>query len=231
MTRIRNDIPKLQLVTDTSRYQEYEYRNANAACTSAYLLNELAVLFGDLSPKTRVLDVGCGNGFLAGWFLRKGCRVVGIDLSHGGVGIARLTYPGCRFEVLPADENILENLEEPPFDIVVSTEVVEHVYAPRSFTRGCFTALKPGGRLLCTTPYHGYLKNLVICLLNRFDDHFNPLWDGGHIKFWSKQTLSQLLVETGFTNLRFRGAARLPFLWKSMVVAADKPSQNGHHIG
>ena len=170
-----------------------------------------------------MLDVGCGNGFLAGHLLNRGCRVVGIDLSQQGVKLARSSYPQGRFEVLPVDEMILRNLGEEPFDIVVSTEVIEHVYAPRKFARGCYDSLKPGGMFLCTTPYHGYIKNLLICLVNRVDKHFDPLWDGGHIKFWALNTLFRLLEEAGFRNLRFRGAGRVPFLWKSMVIAAYKP--------
>ena|SRR5205809_4316766 len=216
----------MRISGDTVTYQSLEYSDAAAPCTSAYLPTEVFSLCGELRSGTRVLDVGCGNGFLAGIFLSRHCKVTGIDLSRTGIEIARLTHPRGRFEVMFADEKILENLGEQPFDIVVSTEVVEHVYSPRTFAEGCFVALKPGGRLICTTPYHGYLKNLFICLLNRFDAHFDPLWDGGHIKFWSRKTLSRLLVEAGFTNLRYRGSGRVPFLWKSIVVAADKASQD-----
>ena len=120
-------------------------------------------LAGELKTGTRVLDVGCGNGYTAGQFLERGCTVVGIDLSESGIGIARKAFPKGRFDVLPADENILLNLDEKPFDLVVSTEVVEHLYAPRPYVQGCFAALRPGGRFICTTPYHGYLKKLGDC--------------------------------------------------------------------
>ena len=76
----------------------------------------------------------------------------------------------------------------------------------------------------------GYL-NILICLLNRFDNHFDPLWDGSHIEFWSSKTLSRLLIEAGFCNIRFRGAGRLPFLWKSMVIAAEKRSSDAVNAG
>jgi 2-polyprenyl-3-methyl-5-hydroxy-6-metoxy-1,4-benzoquinol methylase len=178
---------------------------------------------GELKQGTRVLDVGCGNGFTAGQFLERGCTVVGVDLSESGIAMARETYPKGRFEVLPADEKILQNLDERPFDLIVSTEVVEHLYAPRPYVRGFFAALKPGGRFICTTPYHGYLKNLAIALADKWDRHANPLWDGGHIKLWSKKTLALLLAENGFTNFQFRGAGRLPWMWMTMVVSGEKP--------
>lgn len=179
-----------------------------------------------LGPETRVLDVGCGNGFTAGQFLARGCEVVGIDLSRQGIEIARATYPKGRFEVLPADANFLDALQAKPFDLVVSTEVIEHLYDPRSFTAQVFEALRPGGRFICTTPYHGYWKNLAIALLNKWDSHANPLWDGGHIKLWSRKTLAQLFSETGFKDLQFRGVGRFPLLWMTMVMSGDKPPQD-----
>ncbi|MDB6155833.1 MAG: ubiG 1, partial [Chthoniobacteraceae bacterium] len=125
--------------------------------------------------------------------------------------------------ILPANEQILDNLREQPFDLVVSTEVVEHLYSPREYAKGCFKALRPGGRFICTTPYHGFLKNLAIALTNQWDTHANPLWDGGHIKLWSRNTLGEILRETGFENLQFRGAGRIPWLWMTMAMAGDKP--------
>lgn len=56
-----------------------------------------------------------------------------------------------------------------------------------------------------------------------FGRHANPLWDGGHIKLWSRKTLTRLLAEAGFVNLRFRGVGRLPGFWMTMVVRGDKP--------
>ena len=207
-------------------YKEFGYRSAAASHTHRYLMPALLSLGKErLRPGTRILDVGCGNGFKAGQFLARGCRVVGIDLSESGIAIARETYPRARFELLPADDKLLENLQTEPFDVVVSTEVIEHLYEPRKFVAGCYAAVKPAGRFIVSTPYHGYLKNLSIALLNGCDQHANPLADGGHIKFWSKRTLSALLRESGFCNLQFRGAGRLPFLWKSMLMAGNRPSR------
>ena len=114
-------------------------------------------------------------------------------------------------------------MDLPLFDVVVSTEVVEHVYSPRQWAAAALTTLKPGGLLICSTPYHGYVKNCVLAFTGKLDAHFTALWEGGHIKFWSRRTLTSLLKETGFQVVAFRGAGRLPWLWKSMLLAARKP--------
>jgi 2-polyprenyl-3-methyl-5-hydroxy-6-metoxy-1,4-benzoquinol methylase len=170
-----------------------------------------------------VLDVGCGNGSIATELHHRGYHVTGVDMAQAGIRIARESCPAGRFELLAADSAILQNLDEQPFDLVYSLEVIEHLYDPRNFLKGCFAAVRSGGSFIVSTPYHGYLKNLTISLAGGWDRHADPLFDGGHIKFFSRETLSSLLKEAGFVNLRFRGAGRFPYLWKSMVIAGAKP--------
>lgn len=148
---------------------------------------------------------------------------MGVDLAEAGVRIAREHNPAGRFEVLAADSRILENLGEKPFDLVCSLEVIEHLYDPRSFMLGCYAATKSKGKFICSTPYHGYWKNLAIALANGWDRHLSPLFDGGHIKFFSRRTLSALLTETGFEKIQFHGSGRVPFLWKAMIMTGTKP--------
>jgi hypothetical protein len=90
-------------------------------------------------------------------------------------------------------------VEESEFDAAVSTEVVEHLFSPRALPRFAHAKIKAGGVFIVTTPYHGYLKNLVLCLANKWDFHHSPLWDGGHIKF------KGYAVETSDGNLGFPG--------------------------
>jgi 2-polyprenyl-6-hydroxyphenyl methylase/3-demethylubiquinone-9 3-methyltransferase len=54
------------------------------------------------------------------------------------------------------------------------------------------------------------------------DDHFGPLWTHGHIKFWSMDTLGQLLREAGFRDVAFRRVGRIPPLAKSMIAVSRK---------
>ena len=187
-----------------------------------YVLPALLKLSAVIPAGSRLLDVGCGNGSIAGIFAKLGYQVVGIDMAEKGIAIARQACPAGRFEVLPADRNILRNLGEDPFDLVYSSEVIEHLYDPKSFLEGCFTATREGGRFIVTTPYHGYLKNLALSVMDKWDHHHNPLFDGGHIKFFSRRTLMQAMLEAGFTQLEFAGAGRMPYLWASMLISGRK---------
>jgi len=169
----------------------------------------------------RVLDLGCGNGALAGQLARAGFDVVGVEYDAEGVAIARAAWPGLRFYNFGVQDDPGTLLaEEAPFDCVVSTEVIEHLYSPHLLPRFAHAVLKPGGKLVLTTPYHGYLKNLALAVAGKWDRHLTALWHGGHIKFWSRATLSALLQGEGFEVTGFRGVGRLPWLWKSMVLTA-----------
>lgn len=200
--------------------------------TEAYLLKPLQKLLQALAPPvgessaqqgSSVLDLGCGNGALAEQLQAWGYSVVGVDPSASGIVEASLRLGSITFHQASADPEQLAQLHLPSFDVVVSTEVVEHVYNPRRWAAASFSALKPGGLLICSTPYHGYLKNLALAASGKLDAHFTALWDGGHIKFWSRLTLTALLQEAGFQVVAFRGAGRWPWLWKSMLLAARKP--------
>lgn len=206
----------------TSFLESSKYKTAGLRDCHSYVLPCLLGLCADLAPHSRILDVGCGNGSVAKEFEKCGHSVVGVDMAEAGIRIARGSCPCGRFEVLAADKNILENLGEAPFDLVYSTEVIEHLYDPRSFMAGCFAATRKGGRFICTTPYHGYLKNLLISVADGWDKHADPLFDGGHIKFFSRKKLSALMEETGFHELEFLGTGRYPYLWKSMVIVGHR---------
>ena len=210
------------MAADTAFLESSKYGAPGLRGAHAYLLPGILKLLKGVPPGSRILDIGCGNGSVATELAKRGYSMVGIDLATSGVQIARQTCPDGRFELLAADKHILENLATEPFDVVYSAEVIEHLYDPRSFMAGCYAATRSGGRFLCTTPYHGYFKNLALSLADGWDGHLNPLFDGGHIKFFSRKTLSILMAEAGFEDLKFYGVGRLPYLWKSMIVVGTK---------
>jgi len=200
-----------------------EYAGPASSGCHEYILPTFFELCPQLDESTRVLDVGCGNGSVTAKVAERGCKVTGIDMSESGIRLARQNYPSTRFEVLPADDRVLESLGEQPFDLVFSLEVIEHLYDVPSFVAGCFAATRSGGRFICSTPYHGYAKNMMISLLNEWDRHHTSGSQGEHIQFFSRKSLSRLLERVGFRNIEFRGAGRAPYLWKSMLILGVKP--------
>lgn len=169
-----------------------------------------------------VLDLGCGNGAFSDTLSQNGLDVTGMDFSLSGIEIARRNYPNVHFE----QHDTLTPL--PPehhggYDAVIAVEVIEHLLLPRKLLENSLFALKPKGVFIVTTPYHGYFKNLSLALTNKFDDHWHPLRDFGHVKFFSQATITQLFLECGFVDVKILTVGRIPALARSMMVIGSKP--------
>jgi 2-polyprenyl-3-methyl-5-hydroxy-6-metoxy-1,4-benzoquinol methylase len=74
----------------------YRYRDGAASCAHEYLLpslfHEISVIAQDKSLK--ILDIGCGNGYVAAQIAALGHSVIGVDDSSDGIAIAHASFPG-----------------------------------------------------------------------------------------------------------------------------------------
>jgi 2-polyprenyl-3-methyl-5-hydroxy-6-metoxy-1,4-benzoquinol methylase len=204
-------------------YTEFEWHGERAGNgESGERLTEVFVaLVQKIEGVRSICDLGCGNGHIAGRLASVGYEVTGIDASRSGIRIAQRAYPQVKFIEAMID-SALEQIVVQPFDLVISSDVIEHLYRPSDLLEAARALTKPGGHLLIGTPYHGYLKNLALAVTGRLDSHFSALHDGGHIKFFSVKTLSQLLNNHSFEDLSFTFYGRAPWLWKNMICHARK---------
>ena len=202
---------------------EFKFASADAEHTAQYLLPAVLRILtaeGEFA-KTSIFDLGCGNGATAEILQRHGYEVVGVDPSTSGIREANRAYPNLQLFVGSAYDDLVERFGR--FQVVLSLEVVEHVYYPRKFAATLFSLVRPGGLAIVSTPYHGYLKNVGLALSGKLDSHFTALWDEGHIKFWSIPTLQELLIEAGFSGISFQRVGRIPVFAKSMIAVARRP--------
>src|ERR1043165_2089446 len=182
-------------------YTEFEWRTncAGNGESGEKLTSVFVELVKKLEGVRSICDLGCGNGHISGRLAEVGFQVTGVDASASGIAIARRVYPTVEF----VEALIDRELSLGPFDLVVSSDVIEHMYRPADLLEAARVLLKPGGQILLGTPYHGYLKNLALAATGKMDAHFSALHDGGHIKFFSVRTLSSLLASHGFVDLIF----------------------------
>jgi 2-polyprenyl-3-methyl-5-hydroxy-6-metoxy-1,4-benzoquinol methylase len=203
--------------------QEYAYSHGDATYDYSYLWKGLKAILREHHPAPcRLFELGCGNGVTANFLVSLGYEVIGVDSSASGIEWARKTYSNVSFDVGSVYDAL--TAKHGHFPLVVSLETIEHLTQPRAFASTIFDLLEPGGIGIISTPYHGYMKNLALAITGKLDSHFTALWDGGHIKFFSIRTLSQLLQEGGFEILRFYRVGRIPMLAKSMFCVFKKPA-------
>jgi len=200
----------------------YYYGHARGNQSHTYLLpvvERVAALMPD--SERSVLDLGCGNGFVTNHLAQLGFAAIGIDPSDRGLQIARRAYPHVRFLQADAYDDLAGQLGS--FSLVVSLEVVEHLYSPARFASTLFDVTKPGGMAVVSTPFNGYRKYLGLAALGRLDRYHQPLHEGGHIKFFSAPQLHRLLSEAGFAVEMIERVGRVSPLAKSMVAIARRP--------
>ena len=128
-----------------------EYRWGQAVPhTQAYMIQPLMRLLQQRVPQAHsIADLGCGNGALCAQLCYRGYQVIGLDPSACGIDAARQRCPEIDLIRCAATPDEVIALSLPPVDVVISTEVVEHCYAPREWAQAAYTLLKPGGVFIC----------------------------------------------------------------------------------
>jgi 2-polyprenyl-3-methyl-5-hydroxy-6-metoxy-1,4-benzoquinol methylase len=157
-----------------------------------------------------VLDLGSGEGTFTEWLARIGAAPLGAEVAEAAVRRARTAHPELEFRLVPIDGSL--PLQDNSFDVVWATEVIEHVADTGRWLSEVRRVLKPGGRVLLTTPSHGRLR-VALGGIERFSQ---PL--GDHLHLYTRASLTQLLREFGFGEVSVRAAGGPPF-WRRLLLA------------
>ncbi|XP_019375780.1 PREDICTED: ubiquinone biosynthesis O-methyltransferase, mitochondrial, partial [Gavialis gangeticus] len=164
----------------------------------------------------KILDVGCGGGLLSEPLGRLGASVTGIDPLEDNIRTAeqhksfdpdldkRIQYKSCSLE------EIAEESTE-TFDVIVASEVVEHVADLETFISCCYQVLKPEGSLFITTlskTQLSYVLGIVVA-----EKIMGIVPDGTHDweKFITPEELERLLESNGFLVKAVNGMLYNPF--------------------
>jgi SAM-dependent methyltransferase len=157
-----------------------------------------------LSPAVRILEIGSGLGYLAYAIHAAGYSITAIDISKDAISKARSTFGD-----LYLHKDLTELAEEQPcsFDVVIMTEVLEHVADPKGFLGAAASMLKKNGQIMLTTP-------------NKSDFPLCACWDTEnppvHL-WWFSETAIRRLAQIGNLSIRIADFA-------SMYVGSQRKS-------
>jgi 2-polyprenyl-3-methyl-5-hydroxy-6-metoxy-1,4-benzoquinol methylase len=154
----------------------------------------------NLSKKSKVLDVACGNGVLGKCLIERfNCSVWGTDISE--VALEQCDEIGYRTELVNLDQECLPFSGE-KFDLVILSAMLEHVMEPESIIEMAYQKLLPNGQLIILTPNIVWCFNRLLFLLGRWE---HRLMGGmkGHISYRNKKQLEQMVRTAGFKKLNW----------------------------
>lgn len=136
-----------------------------------------------------ILDVGCGNAWLAEALLPKGKTVLSMDISNVNPQKAIQRFPSERHIGLVADVYHLP-IQPRSLDAIVASEIMEHVPDPKLFIEKLTAALKPGGVLVITTPYDEQRQHHLCVHCNR------PTPSHAHLHSFSEANIGEFIPES-----------------------------------
>ena len=164
-----------------AEYFDYARELPSSAWADEVRRLQEAILAQVPSAPASVLDVGCGKAWLARALLaRGGYEVYSSDVSVTNPARAARDLPDARHRVLAADAYFLP-FAEASLDCVVAAEVIEHCPDPVRFVASLYRVLRPGGRLIVTTPYAQTLSYNVCVHCRRptpLDAHLHHFHEG-----------------------------------------------------
>lgn len=142
----------------------------------------------------RVLEFGAGTGTLINQLVSHGCHctLTGTDLLPRPAGI------GSEVEWIHADLNAPLPCPDASFDAIISTEVIEHLENPRAVFREFARLLRPGGRLLLTTPNQESIRSLASLIVRGHHVAFLDESYPAHLTALVRRDLERLCAEAGF---------------------------------
>jgi len=177
--------------TGLDRFDKEELQVRDYADTRAWLRNAYP-------NRGRLLEIGCGMGFLLAKFREDGWQVEGIEPNRGYCEIIEEVHG------IKASPTILDEAGEPAnsFDVIVMLHVIEHVPDPLGSLREIHRVLKPGGTLILETPRY---DSLMFKLMRHRERSVSC---DGHILFFTSPSLEDAYLRAGFRKVKLSYVGR-----------------------
>jgi len=211
----------------------------------AFITSNLAQQFSQ-PEKVDVLDVGCGNGIISLNLGELGYNVHGIELSEEALVVAKEQnrFANVRFEKANAEKLKLEGKK---YDVVIVSEVLEHLHRPESLLEELRFLLKENGLLIVTVPNGiGPRELLVTRPFIKIRNNNGFSWrvvssikkslgysgttiqsaasDLDHIQFFTKSKLQNLATLSGFEIIKLKSSNFVDDVFPFSIVTRNSPA-------
>jgi 2-polyprenyl-3-methyl-5-hydroxy-6-metoxy-1,4-benzoquinol methylase len=159
-------------------------------------------IFVDLASQgSRILELGCADGFITRHLVERGCTVTGIELDAEA---ARHAKKWCQ-NVFVCDLNRpgWSSMLGCAFDTVLCGDVLEHLADPWSTLREISGVLSQNGRVIISLPNIANLRIRLNLLMGKFNYQTGGILDITHLRFFTLKTAHALIEESGYRIVSF----------------------------
>lgn len=186
-----------------------------------YMIDRYELTEENLPGHGRVLDLGCGDGELLSAMSNRYDEVWGVDIVQKRIDrIKAKTGGDNKIHLKVADLSERLDFADDYFDCVAVVAVLEHLFDPYSILQECYRILRPGGTLIVLVPNIAYVLNRIRLLAGRLPITSRASgWDGGHLHYFTRSSLKQLLQGGGFNVVKITAGQPFGFLrvWGSLL--------------
>ncbi len=173
-----------------------------------------------------LLDLGCNRGYYISEY--KNGSAIGVDISYPVLQEAKNRLPGISF--LQGDAQQLSFLKPSSVDTILCSEMIEHVPNSREVVSGCFRILKPGGKLLLTTPNYGKEKPTWVKIGEMKSYGVRGVKEDMYFHTaFRPEELKEMAESAGFTNIEIgtfekevKYSTRIPVVFYHLVRILNK---------
>ncbi len=134
---------------------------AEAAWRNPWIAHRIHEFYSYRSPQIQILDVGCGAGFLSNYLAKENFQVTALDLSASSLEVARRRDSTGTVRYVLADAYDIP-FDEGKFDVVTSTDFLEHVTDPRRVIQEISRVIKPNGFFFFHTFNRSWFSKLMV---------------------------------------------------------------------
>jgi 2-polyprenyl-3-methyl-5-hydroxy-6-metoxy-1,4-benzoquinol methylase len=174
----------------------------------------------DLSGRS-ILDAGCGTGWFSQRAAARGARVTALDI---GLALLRQVRQKTHPALVAADVCLLP-FRDGAFDVVISSECIEHTLDPRRALSELARVTRPGGLLLVTVPNRAWRFSATIAAWLRL----RPYEGYEHWLGWRE--MRRLLGRAGVSILEMRGFHLVPPLARASWALLRSADRYGRTLG
>ncbi|MDQ1415928.1 MAG: hypothetical protein QOF81_1541 [Acidimicrobiaceae bacterium] len=162
-----------------------------------------AYALGMVGHNKRVLELGCAAGHFTRALVKRGCVVVGVEIDPAAAERARQVAERVLITDLDRPDALSE-LADGQFDVVVAGDTLEHLRDPLPVLRTCRRLLRVGGFIVVSVPNVAHADLRLTLLGGKFPYRESGLLDTTHLRFFTRQTVHDLLSAAGFVTVEIK---------------------------